>query len=299
MQHLQAKIIHNRPEQKDYRVLELHAPHVAEHARPGQFVHVRVACDNDPLLRRPISIMSADRHTGLIRLLIKKVGRGTEIMSELPEGAMLDLLGPLGNGFTLPPEGKDVLLIGGGVGIAPLVFFADLLQTSPGERRARGLMGGANEDQLPVWTEFAGRCEEFYVTTDDGSAGEQGLVTDLLPAQIARGDLQAVYTCGPRPMMAKVAAMCAEAKLPCYASLEQWMGCGVGACLGCVVPGTKVDYLRVCRDGPVFEAGEVDWTGMTAMSSPTTTPAAETTTANDEDEGHCCGSCGCGGEDDD
>ena len=85
-------------------------------------------------------------------------------------------------------------------------------------------MGGANENQLPVWTEFAGRCEEFYVTTEDGSAGEEGRITDLLPGQIARGDLQAVYTCGPRPMMAKVAAICAEANLPCFASLEQWMG---------------------------------------------------------------------------
>lgn len=259
MRHIQSTIIHNRPEQLDYRVLELHAPHVAERARPGQFVHVRVACQNDPLLRRPISVMSADPRSGIIRLLVKKVGRGTEIMCGLPEGTELDLLGPLGQCFTLPPEGKDVLLIGGGVGIAPLVFFADLLQTAPGERRARGLMGGANEDQLPIWTEFAGRCEEFYVSTDDGSVGEKGFVTDLLPAQIARGDLQAVYTCGPRPMMAKVAAMCAEASLPCFASLEQWMGCGVGACLGCVVPGTDTEYLRVCRDGPVFDATKLDW----------------------------------------
>lgn len=259
MQNIQAKIIHNRPELDDYRVIELLAPEIAQTARPGQFVHVRVACHNDPLLRRPISIMLAEPHSGIIRLLIKKVGRGTEIMYDLPDGASLDLLGPLGTSFALPPEGQDVLLIGGGVGIAPLIFFADMLQKAPGQRSARGLMGGLNENQLPVWTEFAGRCEEFCVTTEDGSAGEQGRVTDLLPDQIARGDVQAVYTCGPRPMMAKVAAICAEAGLPCFASLEQWMGCGVGACLGCVVPGRETEYLRVCRDGPVFPAETLDW----------------------------------------
>ena len=293
MQQLQSKIIHNRPELTDYRVLELLAPHIAEHARPGQFVHVRVACQNDPLLRRPISIMSADPHTGIIRLLIKKVGRGTEIMCDLPEGETLDLLGPLGNGFTLPPEGKDVLLIGGGVGIAPLIFFADMLQQAPGKHSARGLMGGANEDQLPVWTEFAGRCEEFYVSTDDGSAGEQGFVTDLLPAQIARGDVQAVYTCGPRPMMAKVAAMCAAAGLPCHVSMESWMGCGVGACLGCVVPGTETDYLRVCREGPVFEATKLNWAAIVGPPPPHVPPPVP---LSEGEADHDACDCGCGGD---
>lgn len=259
MQQLQAEVIQNRPEPGDYRVLELHAPEIAEIARPGQFVHVRVTTTQDPLLRRPISIMLTDLHSGSFRLLVKPVGRGTQMMCGLREGCTLDVLGPLGKSFPLPADGKDVLLVGGGVGVAPLIFFADAVQKTPGHCTVRALMGGSNENQLPVWTEFAGRCDEFYVATEDGSAGERGLVTDLLPAQLERGDLQAVYTCGPRPMMAKVAALCAEAQLPCFVSMEQWMGCGVGACMGCVVPGTQEAYLRVCRDGPVFPAEALDW----------------------------------------
>jgi dihydroorotate dehydrogenase electron transfer subunit len=258
MHHLQATIVHNRPELEDYCVLELSAPEIAAVATPGQFVHVRVGGDSDPLLRRPISLLMVDKHSGLIRLLVKRVGRGTELIALKGEGTV-DLIGPLGNGFALPPEGKDVLMVAGGVGVAPLIFLADTLQTAPGHYRVRGLYGGRNSDQLPVWTEFGGRCEEFYVTTEDGSAGDQGLVTDILEAQLQRGDVQAVYTCGPRPMMAKVAAISAAAGITCFASLEQWMGCGVGACMGCVVPATAGGYVRVCKDGPIFDAAEIDW----------------------------------------
>jgi len=264
MHHLPAPLLHNRPELQDYRVLELHAPAIAASARPGQFVHVRVGDGADPLLRRPISIMLVEPHAGLIRLLVKQVGRGTELLARLPDGATVDLMGPLGNGFAMPPAGKDVLLVAGGVGVAPLIMFADALQTAPGNYRVRGLYGGRDSDQLPVWTEFGGRCEEFVVTTEDGSAGEPGLVTDLLEGQLQRGDVQAVHTCGPRPMMAKVAALTAAAGVGCFASLEQWMGCGVGACMGCVVPatgrtGVSPAYVRVCKDGPVFDATEIDW----------------------------------------
>jgi dihydroorotate dehydrogenase electron transfer subunit len=263
MHHLQSPLIANRPELQDYCVLEIEAPQIAAAAVPGQFVHVRVGCDCDPLLRRPISIMLTEKHTGMVRLLVKRVGRGTEMIAQMTEGT-LDVMGPLGQGFALPAEGKDILMVAGGVGVAPLIFLADALQTARGHYRVRGLYGGATADHLPLWTDFGGRCEEFYVTTEDGSAGEQGLVTDLLQGQLQRGDVQAVYTCGPRPMMAKVAATSAAAGIPCFASLEQWMGCGVGACMGCVVPATRSAgvspaYLRVCKDGPVFDAAEIDW----------------------------------------
>jgi len=259
MNHLQAKLIHNRPELQDYRVLELHAPEVAHKTKPGQFVHVRAGEGVDPLLRRPFSVLLPNRHEGTIQLLIKDVGRGTDLLCCLPDGASVDLIGPLGTSFTPPPPGKDVLMVAGGVGVAPLIYFADVLQTAPGHYRVRGLYGGRNSDQLPLWTEFAGRCEEFHVTTEDGSAGEQGLVTDLLAAQLERGDVEAVYTCGPRGMMAKVAPMCAAAGVACFASLEQWMGCGIGACMGCVVPAQDGSYVRVCLDGPVFDAAQIDW----------------------------------------
>ncbi|MCE5237055.1 dihydroorotate dehydrogenase electron transfer subunit [bacterium] len=263
MDHLQAKLLHNRPELQDYRVLELHAPEIAAKAKPGQFAHVRVGSGLDPLLRRPFSVMLPNRHEGTIQLLIKNVGRGTDLLCHLREGVLVDVLGPLGSSFTPPPPGRDILMVAGGVGVAPLVYFADVLQTDPtAHYRVRGLYGGRNSDQLPLWTEFGGRCEEFYVATEDGSAGEQGLVTDLLEGQLQRGDVQVVYTCGPRAMMAKVAAMSAVAGVTCFVSMEQWMGCGLGACMGCVVPAVAGGYVRVCVDGPVFDAATLDWDSM-------------------------------------
>ena len=244
----------------EHHLLELTCPEIAGDARPGQFVHVRVTGANDPLLRRPFSIMLRDAGKGTIQLLMRTVGRGTEILANAAAGAVFDLIGPLGNGFPVPDDKCSLLLIAGGVGVAPLVFLADALQLAPRGHYVRGLLGAANEDALACWQEFAGRCEEFEAATEDGSAGVEGLVTDLIPAQLERGGVDAVYTCGPRAMMAKVAQICAEASVPCWVSLEQFMGCGVGACLGCVVPMRgEPRYRRVCKDGPVFEAGEIAW----------------------------------------
>jgi dihydroorotate dehydrogenase electron transfer subunit len=262
MHHLQAKIVTTHPEGADYQVLILECPSIATTVQAGQFVHVRVSEAADPLLRRPISVMLADRQAGHVRLLVRKVGRGTELLAALPTGAEVDLLGPLGNGFPLPEvrPGQDVLLVAGGVGVAPLVFLADALQMHPARFRVCGLFGGASDEHLPLWTELAGRCEEFHVSTEDGSAGDEGLVTALLAEQLGQDDTAVVYACGPRAMMAVVARMCAEAEVPCWVSLEQWMGCGVGACLGCVVPATgETQYLRVCKDGPVFAATAIAW----------------------------------------
>lgn len=262
MEQFKSRITTTHAEGADCQVLILACPSIAAVAQPGQFVHVRVSESADPLLRRPISVMLADRQAGHIRLLVRKVGRGTEALARLPAGATVDLLGPLGNGFPLPSAetSGDIVLVAGGVGVAPLVFLADTLQTHRAPFRVCGLFGGASDEHLPVWTELAGRCEEFHVSTEDGSAGDQGLVTDLLGEHLAQDGTALVYTCGPRPMMAAVARMCAEARVPCWASLEQWMGCGVGACLGCVVPAAGGDgFLRVCKDGPVFAAEQLAW----------------------------------------
>jgi len=243
-----------------HHVLSLACPEIAIGAQPGQFVHLRVTGTYDPLLRRPISVMLADRQAGTIELLVRAVGRGTDMLANLSAGNVVDVMGPLGNGFPLPQSGQEPLLVAGGVGVAPLVFLADRLQLAPGGHYVRGLMGAATQDALACWQEFAGRCEEFQVTTDDGTAGEPGLVTDLLPAQLERGGIAAVYTCGPRPMMARVAAICAQYSVTCWASLEQFMGCGIGACLGCVIPTHgEPKNQRVCTDGPVFHASTVAW----------------------------------------
>ncbi|MGD9494739.1 MAG: dihydroorotate dehydrogenase electron transfer subunit [Armatimonadota bacterium] len=243
-------------------LLYLDCPEIATSAQPGQFVHLRVGDGTDPLLRRPFSVTLSQPATGEVQLLVRAVGRGTEIIATHEAGTRYDLLGPLGHGWRLPAGGANVLLVAGGVGVAPLLFLADRLRTVSPQPYVRALFGAANQDGLVCWTEFASRCEEFTAVTEDGSVGEQGLVTDVLVREIERDRPQSIYACGPDAMLAVVARVCAQAGVPCQASIEQWMGCGVGACLGCAVPAVGGGYVRVCTEGPVFPADAIDWERM-------------------------------------
>lgn len=255
-----ARVVRRDVPAEGFALLELQCPEVAAQAKPGQFVHVRVGATTDPLLRRPLSILLADPHRGNLHVLVRAVGRGTELLSAAVPGQELDVLGPLGNSFPMPEPGQSPLLVAGGVGVAPLIFLADALQNQPGDCYVTGLYGAAGEDALVCWQELASRCEEVQIATEDGSVGHRGLVTELLADQFTKGNLGPVYTCGPRPMMARVAALCGEASITCWASLEQFMGCGIGACLGCITPFvTEPLNRRVCKDGPVFDAALVDW----------------------------------------
>lgn len=269
--------------------LRLRAPEIAATARAGQFVHLRVSEAWDPLLRRPFSIMLAGRATGLIDLLIQVVGRGSEAVAAAVPGQGFDLLGPLGNGFPLAPAGSQVLLVAGGVGVAPLIGLAETLAEAPGQREIIGLFGARTEGLLCCWLELAARCAAFTAVTEDGSIGETGLVSEALARRLQAPfpGQRVIYACGPMPMLAAIAALGRETGVETYVSLERWMGCGVGACLGCVVPAapsspgtTSVSpvvppkgelearparterYLRVCKDGPVFPAEALDWEAM-------------------------------------
>jgi dihydroorotate dehydrogenase electron transfer subunit len=243
-------------------LLTLDCPEVAKAAQPGQFVHLRIGDGTDPLLRRPFSILLAQPETGEVQILVRTVGRGTGIIATHDEGVAYDLLGPLGNGWEAPAGGEDVVLVAGGIGVAPLIFFADGLRLMERQPYVRSIFGAANQEALVCWTEFAARCDEFTAVTEDGSAGETGLVTDVLAPELERDRPQHVYACGPDGMLAAVARICRDAGVPCYVSMEQWMGCGVGACLGCAVPASAGGYVRVCADGPVFDATEIDWERM-------------------------------------
>ncbi len=256
---VECELLSNEEDAPGHYVMALAAPEIAAEAQPGQFVHLRTPRTFDPLLRRPFSIMLADKVHGHLRLLAQVVGRGTEILVNTPVGAKLEVLGPLGTGFPLPTGDGDVLMVAGGVGVAPLISLADALRGFEHPAYIRGLFGAADEDMLVCWIEFAGRCDEFYVTTEDGSAGERGLITEALAQQLDRGQAAVAYTCGPVAMMAAVAQMCGDADVPCYCSLEQRMGCGIGACLGCVIAAADGGYLRVCKDGPVFATDRLDW----------------------------------------
>jgi dihydroorotate dehydrogenase electron transfer subunit len=239
-----------------YRIV-VHAPRIVAAAYPGQFVMVRVADRYDPLLRRPFSIHQQSSG-GTLGLLFKTIGKGTDILATVAVGDSLDLIGPLGRGFDLERK-RPVCIIGGGMGIAPLYFLARQLQLSDRQpERDHVLLGARKRDELALLAgEFVDLGYPVQTATDDGSMGHHGFIPDLLDAVLPA--VSRVYTCGPHPMMKTIVKKCHQADVSCQVSLETHMACGLGACLGCTVPGVDGRYVHVCRQGPVFYGGEVTW----------------------------------------
>ncbi len=237
--------------------LTLSAPHIAASAQPGQFVMAACGPTLDPLLRRPLSIHQTSKD-GNIQLLFKVIGRGTQLLSDLRPGNTLDLIGPLGQGFQAPQE-TPVCLVGGGIGIAPLFFLAQtLLRGSFAVDSGLVLLGARTGEEIEqLAAEFNELGFLVEAATDDGSFGHHGLVTDLLPSSLPK--MKGVYACGPFAMMAAVAGLCRNTKVPCAVSLEASMACGLGACLGCAIHGAGGGYKHVCKHGPVFDAEEIAW----------------------------------------
>jgi dihydroorotate dehydrogenase electron transfer subunit len=224
-------------------------------AAPGQFVMLKVADGIDPLLRRPFSIhrMHDSRE---FEVLFRVVGQGTRLLAAVHVGARVDAIGPLGTSFPLDVERP--LLVGGGVGIAPLLFLTDALLARGA--RPKLLLGGRSDRDILCHDDFGCLAVPYELATEDGSLGEEGLVTHLLARELAADpEGRTVFTCGPAPMLAAVAGVCAGVAVPCWVSMEANMACGVGACLGCVIPGADGGYVRVCKEGPVFRADAVGW----------------------------------------
>ncbi|MCI5210400.1 MAG: dihydroorotate dehydrogenase electron transfer subunit [Candidatus Electrothrix sp. ATG2] len=236
--------------------LTLQAPGIAASASPGQFVMVRVTDGLDPLLRRPFSIHRI-LAGGNISLLFKVIGRGTEVLARRCIGDQLDVVGPLGNGFALPDD-RPVCLIGGGMGIAPLLFLAEHLHANGREtKKDHVLLGARTQDELsPLADEFSSLGYTVQLATDDGSIGHKGFIPDLLDFLLPT--VEQVYTCGPHLMMKNVVRQCQQAEVNCQVSLETHMACGMGACLGCAVDGKK-GLVHVCKHGPVFKADQLEW----------------------------------------
>jgi dihydroorotate dehydrogenase electron transfer subunit len=223
---------------------------------PGQFAMLATAEhwgggeDERPYLARAFSI--ARWSEGEAHYLLEDVGPGTKRLCELGAGDQLWVLGPLGVGFTPPADGRRALLVGGGVGIAPLAIWQDAL--ARGDIPAQALLGFRDGPRA----EGAALLRAAQVATDDGSAGRHGLVTELLAEELASDAHATVYACGPAPMLEAVRAICDEHGIPAQLALEAGMACGFGACYGCVVPRRGGGYLRVCVDGPVIDAAELD-----------------------------------------
>ncbi|MDR1616078.1 MAG: dihydroorotate dehydrogenase electron transfer subunit [Syntrophomonadaceae bacterium] len=256
---MQGMVIDNTQKKSGWYEMELSTPSFASDAQPGQFLHIKTGDGNYPLLRRPFSICDFDKDTGRLFLMYKLLGSGTEWLSNVMSGGYVDIIGPLGRGFTYPAPGARVILVGGGIGIAPLLYLARRLT----ERKCRLLMfyGAEERCQLSALNKFKRLGVGTDVATRDGSAGFTGLVTDLVQQKIASEKADVIYTCGPEIMMAKVAAIAAQYQIPGELSLEEYMACGVGACLGCArkLKTRDDNFIKICKDGPVFSFSQMEF----------------------------------------
>lgn len=224
-------------------------PEFARNAKPGQFVHIQVPGHT---LRRPISICSANPKDGTFRIIFQVKGEGTETLSEMFPGQFLSILAPLGNGFTIDKAYGKVLVIGGGIGVPPLLYAA---QCSEGSVSA--ILGFRNRDLVILEKDFRDTGADVKIATDDGSYGYHGLVTDLMNKE----NPDIIYACGPKQMLKAVAAQAQKRNILCEISLEQRMACGIGACLGCscrLRDDAGNEYMgQVCSLGPVFDSRKV------------------------------------------
>jgi dihydroorotate dehydrogenase electron transfer subunit len=252
-----AEVLQNEEVAPNTYLMGLKSVPIASAAKPGQFVMLRVAEGVDPLLRRPFSVCST-RDGTVVLLLYRVVGKGTRLMADIRTGRSISVVGPLGKGFAPRRAGEECLLVAGGMGIAPLV----LLARSMGKAGVILLMGYGTAAEMVSPVRLG--IEDFAVgvATEDGSAGNHGLVTVLLEDAVAEKGKKIVYACGPPAMLKKIASLCIEKGVQCQVSLETVMACGMGACLGCAVPaapGSGRSSFHVCQDGPVFSASSIDW----------------------------------------
>jgi len=229
---------------------------------PGHFVHIKVAPLMDPLFRRAFSIADYDKPSGTLDVVYKVMGKGTSLLAQIKKGDVLDLIGPLGNCFSLPARRKTVIMVAGGVGFPPLYFLSKyLIQMGHPEDNILFFYGGRSRNDLVEMPRIRKLGVELIASTDDGTLGYKGFVTAALEERLPAIDSRnaVVYGCGPEPMLAALQDLAPKLNLTGQVSLEAPMPCGVGVCLGCVKP-TAVDparYVRVCLEGPVFELGEI------------------------------------------
>jgi len=247
------KVIGNKRLNNDFFTLELSGNIKIPDFKPGQFAQVRVEGSPETFLRRPISIHDVDYERNMFKLLIQIAGKGTNTLSKLRNGDMLNLIYPLGNFFTLPVEKEQILLVGGGCGIAPLLFLGKYLKSNGYIPDI--VLGFRNSDMIIEFEEYQ-KIGSVFITTEDGSMGEKGYVTKHSVFSTRKYDR--IYCCGPDSMMKAIAFYCKKNNIACEVSLENLMACGIGACLCCIVDTVKGN-LCTCIDGPVFNIIDLKW----------------------------------------
>ncbi|MBE0478467.1 dihydroorotate dehydrogenase electron transfer subunit [Candidatus Aerophobetes bacterium] len=260
-ENIRVKVLSNRCIKPGHFRLAFRVPVSFPEAVPGQFVHIKVGEGPVPLLRRPFSI--SNYTPGKIQIIYAVVGQGTKILSHAKRGDYLDMLGPAGKGFCICEEAKTHLLIGGGMGAAPLVFLArKILKKVKKDSSISVFLGFKTKQEIILKEEFAkNSIIGLQIATEDGSFGYRGLVSELFEdylKKISSTSKFSIYACGPLQMLKTVARLSFDYDIFSQVSMEEIICCGVGACRGCVIKGTA-GYMRVCQEGPVFDAKKISW----------------------------------------
>lgn len=258
----QAEIMSNNTLSEDVNYLVLYSPQVVDLAEPGQFVMIKNE-QGSTYLRRPFGVADVDRANGRLLLIYRKAGKGTQELSNLQAGNRISVEGPLGNGFSFRSESEaaeaygDTLLIGGGVGIAPIIYAARHLSEKT-SCKPIVLLGVRNKNEL-YWSQFLEEYAQALIyTTDDGSYGIKGFAINAIPDILDKyPNIKHIKVCGPTIMMKGIAELAAKKGIECQVSLEKRMACGIGVCLGCTFEGKSGKRWKVCADGPVFDGVEV------------------------------------------
>lgn len=256
----QVRVLWNKEITPSYWHIGLEGEKASALALAGQFIMLKTDDRIDPLLRRPFSIHQVTRESGKItglEILYKVVGTVTGRLSRMRKGDIIDLVGPLGNGFDVAKTNKKVFITAGGIGVAPFVYLADkLIEEKTDPELCNVFIGGRSESDILCKAYFEKLGMKVHIATDDGSIGYKGLVTDLISAELQKGKPDIIYSCGPHPMLKAVADIAAKNEIKCLVSTETLMACGLGACLGCAVEDVKneEEYLHVCVNGPVFDS---------------------------------------------
>ena len=250
MKRLDAKIVSNKLISKDIAEMILHVPQISAEIKAGQFVEIDT--NGATLLKKPISIADLDPIQKNMTLYYKVIGKGTQALANFPAGSSADIIGALGNGFPLPQEA--CYIVGGGIGIPPMYLLA-----KNSKMPIDVFLGARSKDDLILIENFRNinNVKNVTCTTDDGSFGQKGFVISAL-MKAMQTEKRTVYACGPFPLLKAIAKYCAEENVDCFVCMEAYMGCGVGACMGCVIP-TKNGMQRVCKEGPVFSANDIFW----------------------------------------
>lgn len=248
-----ALIVEKEMLKSDICKLVLKNDFISELSKAGQFLHILCG---EKLLRRPISICRIDKVAHTLTIVFQIKGEGTHWMADQAVGTFLDVIGPLGNGFDLDTD-KKVLVIGGGIGVPPMLGIADELG-----KNCDAILGFKSIENTILLEQFSDVCKETTIMTDDGSLGSKGFVTNAMTRQVKLYDYDVIYACGPTPMLKGISEIAIQNNIECFVSLEERMGCGIGACLTCackIMRDGETKMLRVCKDGPVFNAKEVVW----------------------------------------